>query len=158
MDISIHSSHTGRNAVSIRYSPRLVTFQSTLPIREETSGRYTPGRCRPNFNPLFPYGKRLWCIRRIWQVVQISIHSSHTGRDAFGTPSTAISTLFQSTLPIREETNTGNGGGSVYIFQSTLPIREETGGPLASFVTADNFNPLFPYGKRPPWTALPPCC
>ena len=59
-----------------------------------------------NFNPLFPYGKRL-------------LHS----------PSKLRLFTFQSTLPIREETTL------IFVittksskFQSTLPIREETSG------------------------------
>ena len=56
----------------------------------------------------------------------ISIHSSHTGRDGAGRPSVFAPTLFQSTLPIREETGGRRPDGSLYYY----------------------FNPLFPYGKR----------
>ena len=79
--ISIHSSHTGRDRGRKTESGGRQKFQSTLPIREETSmgeSTRTPSRKisihsshtgrdastrtrlrrRPNFNPLFPYGKR----------------------------------------------------------------------------------------------------
>ena len=60
--------------------------------------------------------------------VAISIHSSHTGRDGF-------CRLVPSDI--------GRG------FQSTLPIREETCCSVRP-IPSSNFNPLFPYGKRPP--------
>ena len=78
---------------------------------------------------------------------------------------------FQSTLPIREETELGltatpeetisihssHTGRDVGFdekrdwaeFQSTLPIREETSTGRSPAQTAVHFNPLFPYGKRP---------
>ena len=147
--ISIHSSHTGRDG-SCRSCPLFKgQFQSTLPIREETSWeiRFLPeaeisihsshtgrdGNCngyaenRPDFNPLFPYGKRR-------------------------TPSDGCCDLrrFQSTLPIREETWPTCSASGCRIFQSTLPIREETGRQGQSGGLHADFNPLFPYGKRPP--------
>ena len=125
--ISIHSSHTGRDFLDRRKAFLQLRFQSTLPIREETgwigelpamSAYFNPlfpyGKRRDrdlrtcekrgHFNPLFPYGKRLCpgglgLVRRI-----ISIHSSHTGRDGVRITAIQILVLFQSTLPIREET------------------------------------------------------
>ena len=80
----------------------------------------------PNFNPLFPYGKRRPTDAVLEELQKISIHSSHTGRDTEATRQ-ALAEGFQSTLPIREETWRG---------MPRLP-------PWA------HFNPLFPYGKRP---------
>ena len=166
--ISIHSSHTGRDRLRKDCS-RFRIFQSTLPIREETenygalwneepisihsshTGRdaeamnttlvddfnplfpygkrrkhYPEQRRRDNFNPLFPYGKRPWVcawLTSCW--------------------------VFQSTLPIREETlpehrrrwpaaisihssHTGRDSQLRLVqkicvgFQSTLPTRGET--------------------------------
>ena len=79
--------------------------------------------------------------------------------------------LFQSTLPIREETAAqiektrskadfnplfpyGKRHGRRRRssrwpkFQSTLPIREETADRRGAGGASKNFNPLFPYGKR----------
>ena len=56
---------------------------------------------------------------------------------------------FQSTLPIREETPARMARTISVLFQSTLPIREETPVPISTPTRAANFNPLFPYGKRP---------
>ena len=106
--ISIHSSHTGRD-----FAP-----QGAVP---------TP--C--HFNPLFPYGKRRYCrafwaiaatfqstlpireetmaAHRIFRLPEISIHSSHTGRDTSFNGHGGHAMPFQSTLPIREETYFGHG-------------------------------------------------
>ena len=107
-------------------------------------------RVGQDFNPLFPYGKR-HCVVDHWGYHDtISIHSSHTGRDELEVYVKSSPDIFQSTLPIREETGhqqaPAAGSGR---FQSTLPIREETGwiGELPAM--SAYFNPLFPYGKRP---------
>ena len=102
-------------------------FQSTLPIREET--RKTSLR----------QSKR-----------RISIHSSHTGRDHSPWALPIRAKRFQSTLPIREETRDGCRLYRLAVqFQSTLPIREETTAARCNYYAAHDFNPLFPYGKRP---------
>ena len=124
--ISIHSSHTGRD-ISGQSVADLPQFQSTLPIREETTFEAKEIPSLWDFNPLFPYGKRRCClvlpssIARTFQSTlpireetqtpriagccpAISIHSSHTGRDPLRCLATMTSPEFQSTLPIREET------------------------------------------------------
>ena len=88
--ISIHSSHTGRDYAAVHRMSMVFVFQSTLPIREETQMIAATSDTPPNFNPLFPYGKRRgrgYALGR----PGISIHSSHTGRDAM--PSEAIATM-----------------------------------------------------------------
>ena len=146
--ISIHSSHTGRDlacAPPARWPPE---FQSTLPIREETEA--TAGMAREP---------------------AISIHSSHTGRDGVRSAASAyyqhfnplfpygkrpqnqinrrVSTIFQSTLPIREETTDSNGNQvtSAISIHSSHTGRDERG--CSPPWSRRNFNPLFPYGKRP---------
>ena len=101
-------------------------FQSTLPIREETSIAVIPAANRRYFNPLFPYGKR----RRPRQPQRLA-------------------PAFQSTLPIREETVFSLHSLCQLPFQSTLPIREETSTLRINYFKPVHFNPLFPYGKRP---------
>ena len=100
--ISIHSSHTGRDALAWQGTP----------------------------------------------VQRISIHSSHTGRDILHKCKIVNRLLFQSTLPIREETVAGEAKHPSAAFQSTLPIREETLRQRQRPSVAHDFNPLFPYGKR----------
>ncbi len=80
-------------------------FQSTLPIREETIVNLSvrvgkvisihsshTGRDSPSSSASAQHTKI------------ISIHSSHTGRDVTVTKRSPAARLFQSTLPIREET------------------------------------------------------
>ena len=81
LDISIHSSHTGRDGHKQQQRPAL-----------------------HNFNPLFPYGKRPVSNPSSIMLMLISIHSSHTGRDRTDDSDGWKTGIFQSTLPIREET------------------------------------------------------
>ena len=101
--ISIHSSHTGRDPQARPRRARRSDFNPLFPygkrpsllspgardvsisIHSSHTGR-DPRRPvgpykRADFNPLFPYGKRQpsRCLFRLFQ--HISIHSSHTGRD-----------------------------------------------------------------------------
>ena len=172
---------------------KTLIFQSTLPIREETHCDRRKLFGFTDFNPLFPYGKRHRKIPSCPSpLVIISIHSSHTGRDysrnkrrrrntdfnplfPYGKRHTlsvppASTKIFQSTLPIREETKAIALANGEVLFQSTLPIREETRSranikalatisihsshtgrdmrlSISCFRSA-HFNPLFPYGKR----------
>ena len=145
-------------------------FQSTLPIREETVSGSVHGHLPPisihsshtgrdldymliiihlcNFNPLFPYGKRLARPGGRPPSAPISIHSSHTGRDCHPSFRLILYHKFQSTLPIREETAEDEKLQRHATFQSTLPIREETAKIPEGHFLVHNFNPLFPYGKR----------
>jgi len=100
----------------------------------------------------------------------ISIHSPHAGRDAVNHISSVRKSIFQSTLPMRGETECDCRQTGVALFQSTLPMRGETSGfcqvhyrgnisihsPHAGrdiiygiliFYVPD-FNPLSPCGER----------
>ena len=59
-------------------------------------------------------------------------------------------TKFQSTLPIRGETPDVMRCELAELFQSTLPIRGETRVWACPPKCGGHFNPLFPYGERPP--------
>ena len=80
-EISIHSSHTGRDGRGQHLVPAPPDFNPLFPY-----GKRPPSRriiLRPSdFNPLFPYGKRRRTMTRPNCPTEISIHSSHTGRDA----------------------------------------------------------------------------
>ena len=151
------------------YSTYADGFQSTLPIREETRGRIEPSKpCGISIHSSHT-GRDYPSPTRV-SLVPISIHSSHTGRDPPDVKRCELAELFQSTLPIREETCYRRAIDALPPFQSTLPIREET--PIFSLAVVllrqfqstlpireetrkhgpaaiqPNFNPLFPYGKR----------
>ena len=102
------------------------TFQSTLPIREETSCSPAPSASPENFNPLFPYGKRPNARQRASKR-SISIHSSHTGRDC--------------------QKGENNSGSAAY-FNPLFPYGKRRGLAGGLCREAEHFNPLFPYGKR----------
>ena len=93
-------------------------------------GKRPPGRRRPawpsDFNPLFPYGKRRFRIIKTKLLHIISIHSSHTGRDA----------------------GVGCGGQRPPHFNPLFPYGKRLQAVECAGHIAD-FNPLFPYGKRP---------
>ena len=88
------------------FTPRILSimsFQSTLPSREETHTAVQLPVLFSYFNPLFPRGKRLICVSIL-----------------------IITFIFQSTLPSREETCNRVLDHALGQFQSTLPSREET--------------------------------
>ena len=126
MGISIHSSHTGRDAeVSIR-------------IEDES-----------DFNPLFPYGKRqgTGCAQL---TVKGPFQSTLPIREETGMDDVTIfgPRIFQSTLPIREETaqpiaRRPSGGISIHSSHTGRDASTSSG-----FSASSDFNPLFPYGKR----------
>ena len=101
-----------------------------------------------HFNPLSPCGERLFEILHDRHEFHISIHSPHAGRDfgdGVGNDNVCISihsphagrdaayqgqpsmlSKFQSTLPMRGETERYDEGKYYKLFQSTLPMRGET--------------------------------
>ena len=147
-------------------------FQSTLPVGEAT-GTMRGLACRTwNFNPRFPWGKRRhqrrqarrpehyfnprfpWGKRpgHCWQTERprkISIHASRGGSDSGD---------FEL-VDIREISIHASRGGSdsapttsasiCQIFQSTLPVGEATAESRFCLPQTQNFNPRFPWGKRP---------
>ncbi len=147
-DISIHSSHTGRDPGNSLFKNFDGLFQSTLPIREETAGGEGHHRGTGDFNPLFPYGKRRRERKGITRRENFNPLFPY-GKRQLVAGVVLKNTLFQSTLPIREETRLiAHQPDDLFLFQSTLPIREETGFAAQALVQLLNFNPLFPYGKR----------
>ena len=105
-------------------------FQSTLPIREETRdlANYL---CREQFQSTLPIREET-CQRLIRHVrPEISIHSSHTGRD---------------------EEQSGKADPAAISIHSSHTGRDPAGrDPLRR---PGHFNPLFPYGKRPAGSAF----
>ena len=122
--ISIHSSHTGRDPPAERRKTPKKYFNPLFPYGKRR-GRTGPARGRRNFNPLFPYGKR----------PSVAATASRTD-------------LFQSTLPIREETwwNRPPPTGRRISIHSSHTGRDRQG--QRGQKGAHHFNPLFPYGKR----------
>ena len=103
--ISIHSSHTGRDpdGSQTRFLP--FQFQSTLPIREETFVIRAHWFRFLNFNPLFPYGKRHERTQVFAGAADFNPLFPYGKRLALRVPASSTVILFQSTLPIREETS-----------------------------------------------------
>ena len=170
--ISIHSSHTGRDHCPKETGSAGRHFNPLFPYGKRPVGAERR-RKSSYFNPLFPYGKRLCnpgvggCQRRI------SIHSSHTGRDlTYIMARSRPNAIFQSTLPIREETgetrrvqppaaisihssHTGRDNDGMELarleaisIHSSHTGRDGKGEGLSPHPR--HFNPLFPYGKRHP--------
>ena len=179
LDISIHSSHTGRDApAGYRWPGLIISIHSSHTGRDR--GQLGLPRHGAYFNPLFPYGKRPDGGRAQGPGREISIHSSHTGRD--GRLQVVKSDLgnfnplfpygkrpprpaarreqpeFQSTLPIREETSASAAflrRGAISIHSShtgrDVQVAQKGGGRFLYF------NPLFPYGKRRLGSGETPC-
>ena len=146
--ISIHSSHTGRDVLLFRLSRRSHShfnplfpygkrppsrrsrlYASTISIHSSHTGRdvmrVAHSLAPQNFNPLFPYGKRPAAGGKSHRAGGISIHSSHTGRDA------------------REAPEPGPKEISIHSSHTGRDVMR-----VAHSLAPQNFNPLFPYGKR----------
>ena len=82
--------------------------------------------CPQNFNPRFPWGKRLEAAYAHIRKSNISIHASRGGSD-----------LWSGLLSRRRNR-----------FQSTLPVGEATLPDAAGAALHQYFNPRFPWGKR----------
>ena len=102
-------------------------FQSTRPIRGATDWPKGNSLGRVYFNPRAPYGARLRIYINAEEMIEISIHAPHTGRDTMIPRDIRIHKRFQSTRPIRGAT--ASSCSSVRFrarFQSTRPIRGAT--------------------------------
>jgi len=128
--------------------PRLELFQSTLPMRGETSMVYRLTIRFPRFQSTLPMRGETTRRKCSGSIFEISIHSPHAGRDSSLTLHRTGGTIFQSTLPMRGETATTYITCRPRLFQSTLPMRGETTYMLFVFDLRSNFNPLSPCGER----------
>ena len=167
--ILIHSPRTGRDvATSCRAAVSGENFNLLSPY-----GKRLSARCQAfpqtHFNFLSPYGKRPRAGGDRAVAPHISIPSPRMGIDEAihaGGPGSDFNPLF----PYGKRPGAAVQGLTITIFQSTLPIREETcviasvclstgisihsshtgrDPSVRGVVTASkDFNPLFPYGKR----------
>ena len=124
-------------------------FQSPLPIREETTGWGRPSCAAAYFNPLSPHEERRSRVDYLYSVcefqstlparretgetgevadlLKISIHSPHTGRDCDDLLAGGPEELYFNPLfPYGKRPVAVLRAGRLRSFQSTLPIREET--------------------------------
>ena len=123
--ISIHSSHTGRDPIrSRKRSAGQISIHSSHTGRDPHNDDD-----RPNDG--------------------ISIHSSHTGRDLGVQVVGGLGTDFNPLFPYGKRRGEAMTVIDLSRFQSTLPIREETNSTTSTAWGWEDFNPLFPYGKRP---------
>ena len=81
-NISIHASHAGRDVGSEVLLIVFLVFQSTRPMRDATESARLPCACS-HFNPRVPCGTRRRKKMNENEVIYISIHASHAGRDSF---------------------------------------------------------------------------
>ena len=107
----------------------------------------------------------------VWLVAGFSIHSPLAGRDFTGVKASILACKFQSTRPLRSETEGGrpmtrawwffnplapcgarplgsSDGGTLEAFQSTRPLRSETAHAGGNGRGLCVFNPLAPCGAR----------
>ena len=145
--ISIHSSHTGRDSHQVRQSVhRRISIHSShtgrdpIRSRKRSAGQISihsshTGRDPHNDDDRPNDG--------------ISIHSSHTGRDLGVQVVGGLGTDFNPLFPYGKRRGEAMTVIDLSRFQSTLPIREETNSTTSTAWGWEDFNPLFPYGKRP---------
>ena|GEM_PF-3123354 len=146
--ISIHASRGGSDVLAMRFAREYKPFQSTLPVGEATL-------------PVNP--ERIGIV--------ISIHASRGGSDRPVKKSLCSTFLFQSTLPVGEATvqpvkrvavrcisiHASRGGSDIIKmigFAATkISIHASRGGSdvvlFFSILHLRDFNPRFPWGKRP---------
>ena len=72
----------GARLPPITFYGKTHTFQSTRPIRGATHIIYGVPYARLYFNPRAPYGARLEQTEEQFEIIKISIHAPHTGRDS----------------------------------------------------------------------------
>ena len=145
--ISIHSPHAGRDDNIQSLVKAYKNFNPLSPCGERPDCIGKSG-LHHNFNPLSPCGERRGCCKVLDRWKQISIHSPHAGRDIippslwevihdfnplspcgerrFVSAYCSSLALFQSTLPMRGETDYLVACAMYVKFQSTLPMRGET--------------------------------
>jgi len=146
-------------------------FQSTLPMRGETSLDTTALQTIGHFNPLSPCGERHESAFAEYTTRPISIHSPHAGRDERGVTVKYQNSDFNPLSPCGErrkvvllllyykDFNPLSPCGerrtalkrlmmAPLAFQSTLPMRGETYDQIKVFTSGFDFNPLSPCGER----------
>ena len=124
-------------------------FQSTRPIRGATSIRDRVRTNLRNFNPRAPYGARHVTWADIRQMLKISIHAPHTGRDHTADQQQQPEQLISIHAP-----HTGRDNLTCYHY--TIPPKISIHAPHTGrdwrgrYTSADpdHFNPHAPYGAR----------
>ena len=126
-NISIHASRGGSDKYHRAGCKYLKKFQSTLPVGEATV--YGNPTCvgTSRFQSTLPVGEATFISSKCFCKGQISIHASRGGSDPKISYAPFPNWLFQSTLPVGEATRI-----------SPMPSGH-----------SDDFNPRFPWGKRP---------
>ena len=146
--ISIHAPHTGRDLPPVTQDELDNIFQSTRPIRGATLCLKRGALTQPLFQSTRPIRGATALRLHQLDIVHISIHAPHTGRDVQVGQSLETSTLFQSTRPIRGATELLIWPNTSQRFQSTRPIRGATPVHGTRCENTSNFNPRAPYGAR----------
>ena len=104
---------------------RVQEFQSTGPLRDPTLHIFLATYNVTNFNPQVPCGTRPEDFAALIAFA-ISIHRSLAGPDIGRLSDEVVEEIFQSTGPLRDPTQAGDGNGLSDRFQSTGPLRDPT--------------------------------
>ena len=107
-----------------RDAPR--RFQSTLPMRGATSPCRPAPPSRPYFNPRSPCGERPARVFLLAESASISIHAPHAGSDQTGKGCLGSRSNFNPRSPCGERLSEAIASAVSCIFQSTLPMRGAT--------------------------------
>ena len=108
-----------------------------------------------NFNPRFPWGKRLFKTAENRESPHISIHASRGGSDGFRAAPAGACVYFNPHFPWGKRLFQLFSRFKRRKFQSTLPVGEATIGPPPKVKKMKDFNPRFPWGKRPQSSCWP---
>ena len=79
--ISIRAPRTGSDNIADQVDGSSVPFQSTLPARGATTGRWAAESAPSDFNPRSPHGERRCYNYSADAAINISIHAPRTGSD-----------------------------------------------------------------------------
>ena len=124
-------------------------FQSTRPLRGETSAASVVAMAGDVFNPLAPCGARHASMQQAYGLSDFSIHSPLAGRDML--EMTAIDRnveVFNPLAPCGARPYISLYPAYLKIFQSTRPLRGETDTAQGRKPVHALFNPLAPCGAR----------
>ena len=124
--ISIRAPRTGSDNIADQVDGSSVPFQSTLPARGATTGRWAAESAPSDFNPRSPHGERRCYNYSADAAINISIHAPRTGSDHPCASAAAALPHFNPRSPHGERRR-----------------------PPAAANLSGYFNPRSPHGERP---------
>ena len=131
--ISTHAPHTGSDIPTGWTLSTSRHFNSRSPYGERSGCAGSVGLTDWHFNSRSPYGERSPSSAATTNPGSISTHAPHTGSDNQSSSSSAVTSAFQLTLPIRGAMRVLLDELKAPRFQLTLPIRGAITSILESF-------------------------